>query len=92
MDVAGRNAALKLQQSACDRHDGFTATERLRIYRNTYRSVLIETLRMTQPAVDREVKLDADGKPLRDTEGRFITSDKVLNVFVQQKGQGCGEA
>jgi len=41
---------------------------------------------------DREAKLDADGKPLRDAEGRFIASDKVLNVFVQQKGQCWGEA
>ena len=35
--------------------DGFTAAERLRIYRNTCRSTLIAALRMTYPAVDRLV-------------------------------------
>lgn len=35
--------------------DGFSAAERLRIYGNTCRSTLIETLRMTYPAVDRLV-------------------------------------
>lgn len=35
--------------------DGFSAAERLRIYRNTSRSVLIASLRMTYPAVDRLV-------------------------------------
>jgi hypothetical protein len=34
---------------------GFTAAERFRIYRNTCRSTLTETLRMTYPAVDRLV-------------------------------------
>ncbi|MEP7206622.1 MAG: cytochrome P460 family protein [Casimicrobiaceae bacterium] len=41
---------------------------------------------------DRAVKLDTDGQPLRDADGRFIASDKVLNVFVQQKSRGWGEA
>jgi len=41
---------------------------------------------------DRAVKLSADGQPERDANGRFIASDKVLNVFVQQKGRGWGEA
>ncbi|HEX9431829.1 MAG TPA: DNA-binding domain-containing protein [Burkholderiales bacterium] len=35
--------------------DGFNAAERLRIYRNTCRATLIETLRMTYPAVERLV-------------------------------------
>ncbi len=38
--------------------EGFTAAERLRVYRNTCRAVLIETLRMTHPAVDRLVGRD----------------------------------
>src|SRR3989441_9458111 len=38
--------------------DGFTAAERLRIYRNTCRSSLIEALRMTYPAVERLVGRD----------------------------------
>lgn len=35
--------------------DGIAAAERLRIYRNTCRSTLVETLRMTYPAVERLV-------------------------------------
>src|SRR5438067_2262171 len=35
--------------------DAFTAAERLRIHRNTCRSTLIETLRMSYPAVERIV-------------------------------------
>src|SRR2546426_5782878 len=38
--------------------DGFAAAERLRIYRNTCRSTLIEALRMTYPAVERLVGRD----------------------------------
>jgi hypothetical protein len=38
--------------------DGFVAAERLRIYRNTCRSTLIEALRMTYPAVERLVGRD----------------------------------
>jgi len=38
--------------------DGFSAAERLRIYRNTCRSVLTEALRMSYPAVDRLVGHD----------------------------------
>jgi hypothetical protein len=38
--------------------DGFSAAERLRIYRNTCRSTLVETLRMTYPAVERLVGRD----------------------------------
>jgi hypothetical protein len=38
--------------------DGFAAAERLRIYRNTCRSTLIEALRMTYPALDRLVGRD----------------------------------
>src|SRR3989441_12868298 len=38
--------------------DGFAAAERLRIYRNTCRSTLIEALRLTYPAVERLVGRD----------------------------------
>jgi hypothetical protein len=38
--------------------EGFSAAERLRIYRNTCRSVLTETLRMTYPALERLVGRD----------------------------------
>ncbi len=37
---------------------GFTPAERLRIYRNTFRSTLIEALRITYPAVDKLVGRD----------------------------------
>ena len=38
--------------------DGFTAAERLRIYRNSSRSTITEALRLTYPAVDRLVGRD----------------------------------
>jgi len=42
----------------CVVDDRFAAAERLRIYRNTCRSTLIEALRMTYPAVERLVGRD----------------------------------
>src|SRR2546427_3224814 len=42
----------------CVVDDRFAAAERLRIYRNTCRSSLIEALRMTYPAVERLVGRD----------------------------------
>src|SRR3989475_9315760 len=42
----------------CVVDDRFAAAERLRIYRNTCRSTLIEALRMTYPAVQRLVGRD----------------------------------
>ena len=41
---------------------------------------------------DRKVKLDEQGRPVRGADGRFMATDEVLNVFVQQKGKGWGEA
>lgn len=41
---------------------------------------------------DRRARLDANGAPLRDAQGRFIASDEVVNVFVQEKRVGWGEA
>jgi hypothetical protein len=41
---------------------------------------------------DRKVKLDEQGRPVRGADGRFVPTDEVLNIFVQQKGGGWGEA
>lgn len=52
---------LREDDAAVCRHlveDGFSAAERLRIYRNTFRSVLVASLRMTYAAVDRLVGRD----------------------------------
>jgi hypothetical protein len=41
---------------------------------------------------DRKVKLDEQGRPVRGPDGRFVPTDEVLTVFVQQKGKDWGEA
>lgn len=41
---------------------------------------------------DRLAAYDASGNPLRDASGRLVATDKVVNVFVQQKQKGWGEA
>lgn len=41
---------------------------------------------------DRKVKLDEQGRPVRSADGRFVPTDEILNIFVQQKGKGWGEA
>lgn len=41
---------------------------------------------------DREAKMNTDGRPLRDAQGRLVGSDKVLTVWVQQKEAGWGTA
>ncbi|GGX89588.1 hypothetical protein GCM10007160_16190 [Litchfieldella qijiaojingensis] len=40
---------------------------------------------------DHEAELTDNGEPLRDANGRFIPTDEITNVFVQQKEQGWGE-
>jgi hypothetical protein len=40
---------------------------------------------------DRKVKLDEQGRPVRGADGRFMPTDEVLNLFVQQKGKGWGD-
>lgn len=52
---------LREDDAAVCRHlveEGFSAAERLRIYRNTFRSVVVASLRTTYPAVDRLVGHD----------------------------------
>jgi hypothetical protein len=62
--------------------DGFSAAERLRIYRNTCRSVLVETLRMTYPAVDRLV-----GRDFFDmAAGQFIGAHPPRSGYLNQYG------
>lgn len=41
---------------------------------------------------DRTVRLDANGNPVRGKDGRLVASDQVVNIFVQQKGKGWGDA
>jgi hypothetical protein len=62
--------------------DGFSAAERLRIYRNTCRSVLVETLRMTYPAVDRLV-----GRDFFDmAAGQFIGAHPPRSGYLNEYG------
>lgn len=64
--------------------DGFTAAERLRIYRNTCRSVLAETLRMTYPAVERLV-----GRDFFDmAAGQFIAAHPACSGYLNEYGGG----
>ncbi len=39
---------------------------------------------------DHKARLDANGQPVRDAEGRFVPTDEITNIFVQQKGRGFG--
>lgn len=41
---------------------------------------------------DRRVKLDEKGQPVRGADGRLVPTDDAVNVFVQQKEKGWGEA
>lgn len=41
---------------------------------------------------DHKALADADGTPVRDAQGRLVPTDEITNVFVQQKGEGWGEA
>ena len=62
--------------------DGFSAAERLRIYRNTCRSVLAETLRMTYPAVERLV-----GRDFFDMAAdRFILACPARSAYLNEYG------
>lgn len=41
-------------------------------------------------AEDHRAKLGADGKPLVDKNGKYIPTDEILNIFVQEKRAGWG--
>lgn len=67
--------------------DGFTAAERLRIYRNTYRSTLTEALRTTYPAVDRLV-----GRDFFDTAAaQFIAGNQPASADLNEYGESFAE-
>jgi hypothetical protein len=40
---------------------------------------------------DRKAKLDNGGKPVLDSHGRFIPTDEVIAVIMQQKEKGLGQ-
>src|SRR2546427_1489464 len=60
--------------------DGFAAAERLRIYRNTCRSTLIEALRITYPAVERLV-----GRSEEHTSELQSQSNLVCRLLLEKK-------
>lgn len=67
--------------------DGFSAAERLRIYRNTFRSTLTEALRMTYPAVDRLV-----GRDFFDNAAeQFIHANPPSSAYLNEYGGGLAE-
>ncbi len=67
--------------------DGFTAAERLRIYRNTFRSTLIEALRITYPAVDRLV-----GRDFFDVAAeQFIHAHPPSSAYLNEYGGGFAD-
>lgn len=67
--------------------DGFSAAERLRIYRNTFRSTLTEALRMTYPALDRLV-----GRAFFDVAAEhFIDANPPLSAYLNEYGGGFAE-
>lgn len=59
-----------------------------------------EAMRAGQPAPngtvlvmeDRYAKLDAAGNPILDAKGRWIPTDEVITIAVQEKRAGWGEA
>ena len=67
--------------------DGYTAAERCGIYRNSCRSVLTETLRMTYPAVDRLV-----GRDFFDmAAGQFIHAHPARSGYLNEYGSEFGD-
>lgn len=63
---------------------GFSPGERLRIYRNTFRSTLIEALRISYPAADRIV-----GREFFDAAaGAFVQSDAPGSAYLNEYGGG----
>jgi hypothetical protein len=62
--------------------DGFTAAERLGIYRNNCRAVLVESLRMTYPAVDRLVGRDFFERAARE----FVAANPSRSGYLNEYG------
>lgn len=66
--------------------DGFSAAERLRIYRNTCRSTLVETLRMSYPAVDRLVGCEF----FEVAAGRYAAAHPARSGYLNDYGGEFG--
>jgi hypothetical protein len=67
--------------------DGFSAAERCRVYRNTCRSVLVETLRMTYPAVERIV-----GRDFFDlAAAQFTAAHPPGSAYLNEYGAGFAD-
>jgi hypothetical protein len=62
--------------------DGFSAAERLRIYRNTCRSTLVETLRLTYPAVARLVGREF----FEHAAGKFVARYPARSGYLNEYG------
>ena len=62
--------------------DGFPAPERLGIYRNNCRAVLVESLRMTYPAVDRLVGRDF----FKRAAGEFVAAHPARSGYLNEYG------
>jgi hypothetical protein len=67
--------------------DGFSASERLLIYRNTCRATLTETLRMTYPAVERLV-----GREFFDMAAdTFVLAHPARSGYLNEYGGGFAD-
>jgi hypothetical protein len=66
--------------------DGFGAAERLRIYRNTCRSTLVATLRMTYPAVEKLV----GPAFFEHAAGRFVDCHPARSGYLNDYGAQFG--
>lgn len=84
------DSLLAERDQAIDEHvlqDGFSAAERLRIYRNTCRSTLIETLTMTYPAVHRLVGSDF----FDAAASRFVERHPARSAYLNEYGGGFAD-
>jgi len=66
----------------CIAEDAFSAPERLRIYRNTCRATLVQTLRMTYPAVERLVGRDF----FEHAAGKFVARYPARSGYLNDYG------
>ena len=67
--------------------NGFTATERLRIYRNTFYSTLTQALRIAYPALERLV-----GREFFDAAAaQFIRAHAPADAYLNDYGQGFAD-
>ena len=85
----GAFMALEEDDAVCAHivEDGFTAAERLGIYRNTCHSALTETLRMTYPVVDRLV-----GRDFFDVAaGQFTAAHPLRSGYLNEYGDGFAD-